>query len=172
MPWMTSRSTPAASSAGASSRARCGLTRTATVTPASRIALQRLGEQLGVHRLGVQLLQQPHGRGGSSSSAAAAHPDQRPLGVVVPGPQPLGVEHAQPAEPADRDRGRRRHHGVGRVVTSGMSNRKASICQAVETSSTLRVRRDGHDLDLVQVVAAPGQPAHADLDEVSHGSSG
>jgi hypothetical protein len=29
------------------------------------------------------------------------------------------------------------------LVTSGMSNRKASICQAVETSSTSRVRRDG-----------------------------
>ena len=29
------------------------------------------------------------------------------------------------------------------LVTSGISNRKASICQAVETSSTSRVRRDG-----------------------------
>jgi hypothetical protein len=29
------------------------------------------------------------------------------------------------------------------LVTSGMSNRKASICHAVETSSTSRVRRDG-----------------------------
>jgi hypothetical protein len=29
------------------------------------------------------------------------------------------------------------------LVISGMSNRKASICQCVETSSTSRVRRDG-----------------------------
>jgi len=29
------------------------------------------------------------------------------------------------------------------LVISGMSKRKASICQAVETSSTSRVRRDG-----------------------------
>ena len=29
------------------------------------------------------------------------------------------------------------------LVISGMPKRKASICQAVETSSTSRVRRDG-----------------------------
>ena len=37
VPWTTSTSTPAARSSGVSSRARCGLTRAATVTPASRM---------------------------------------------------------------------------------------------------------------------------------------
>ena len=37
VPWMTSRSMPARTRSGVSTRAFCGLTRTAVVTPASRI---------------------------------------------------------------------------------------------------------------------------------------
>ncbi len=37
MPWMTSRSMPACSRTGVSAWAFCGLTRTAVVTPASRM---------------------------------------------------------------------------------------------------------------------------------------
>ena len=38
VPWMTSRSTPAASAVGASCSVCCGETRTAVVTPESRIS--------------------------------------------------------------------------------------------------------------------------------------
>jgi hypothetical protein len=41
VPWMTSRSTPASRTTGASARVCCGDTRTATVIPPSRIVLTR-----------------------------------------------------------------------------------------------------------------------------------
>ena len=42
VPWMTSRSTPAASAAGAYCSVCCGETRTAVVVPASRSSLIRV----------------------------------------------------------------------------------------------------------------------------------
>ena len=42
VPWMTSRSMPALTRIGVSSRQRCGLTRTAVIAPDSRSSVMRL----------------------------------------------------------------------------------------------------------------------------------
>ena len=88
--------------------------------------------------------------------------------VLVPGPEPLGVEHA---EPAGLRRRRSRSSGLitasDGLVTSGMSNRKASICQAVEHVVDVAGTPGRDDRDLVEVVAPPGEPVQTDLDGVA-----
>ena len=97
---MTSRSMPAATSAGVSARAFCGLTRTAVVTPASRTCATAAAEQLGIDRRGVQFLQ--HRDGAPTVGVRLGGLDQLGelgLDVGVPARQPLTVDHAEPAEP-------------------------------------------------------------------------
>ena len=72
------------------------------MTPAARISASRSRDELGLDRLGVQLL---HARGRAASLEAADLGEHR-LGVVVAGPEALEVEHAEAAELADHDRGR------------------------------------------------------------------
>ena len=69
------------------------------------------GDQLGLDRLGVDLLQPRAAARGPSSPATSASRSRR---VVVPGPEALEVEHAETAVLAERDRGLRRHHRVHR----------------------------------------------------------
>ena len=68
--------------------------------------LQRLGEQRGVDRDGVQLLQERYGRPTGRPRRPRDHPGERSVGVGVPRPQPLGVEHGQAAELPDPDSAR------------------------------------------------------------------
>ena len=69
---MTKRSTPASTTVFANSSVRCGDSAPATVTPASRISAIRCGDQLGLDRLGVDLLHPPGGLGVASSPAISA----------------------------------------------------------------------------------------------------
>ena len=62
--------------------------------------LERLGEQRGLHRRGVQALQLGD-RVGRVGGGARDDLGQHLLGLRVARPQALGVEHAEPAEPAD-----------------------------------------------------------------------
>ena len=71
---------------------------------------EAVADQLGADRLGVDLLHADGGRGGVELGDLG----QQRLGVLVPGPQALEVEHAEPAEAADLDRGGRAHHRVHR----------------------------------------------------------
>jgi hypothetical protein len=119
----------------------------------------------------VQLLQQPGERGVVLVVEGLDDLLEHLLDVRVPRPQPFGVEHAESAERADLDRDRRRDDRVGGVGQQG----------DVETVGVdLPCRRDvlgragaagRDDLHLVQRVAAPGRPAHADLDKIPHWGS-
>jgi len=64
VPWMTSRSIPACSSTRRQRPSICGLSRTAVVTPASRMRATAGAQQaLGSAVAGMQLLEQPDCRG-------------------------------------------------------------------------------------------------------------
>jgi hypothetical protein len=69
VPWMTSRSTPADSAVGASCSVCCGETRTAVVTPASRISLIRAVISSGL--TGSQYTCCSSDTGGASAPAAS-----------------------------------------------------------------------------------------------------
>ena len=71
---------------------------------------EALAHELGLDRLGVQLLHPPGRRGLLERGDLG---EQR-LGVVVPGPDALEVEHAEPAELAEHDRRPRAHDRVHR----------------------------------------------------------
>jgi IMP dehydrogenase/GMP reductase len=131
--------------------------------------LERLGEQVGLDRGGVQLLQQPDGRGRVVVGGRLQDALEGAVGVGVPRPQPLGVEHRQAAELPDPHRARRRHDRVGRVGHEGELERER--VELPGGRDLLRAPRPPgrNDLDLGQVVAATGLPAHPDLHEVTHG---
>ena len=168
MPWTTSISTPAASRSGVSSRARCGLTRAATVTPASRTRFSASASSAVSIGTACSSCRSATAAAGSSARGRD-HPGQRPVGVGVPGPQPLGVEHGQAAELPDPDGARGRHHGVGRMGDQRDLERVGvELPGGGHLLRTARAPRR-HDLDLLEVVAAPGLPAHPDLHEVPHG---
>jgi hypothetical protein len=63
-------------------------------------------DQLGHDGLGVQLL---HSRCGVLVRQARDLREER-LGVLIPGPQPLEVEHSDATEPTEGNRSRRAHH--------------------------------------------------------------
>ena len=125
VPWMTSRSMPAAISDGVSDCAFCGLTRTAVVTPGLADARDRCAQQLGIQWRRMQLLQQPNGRrrfrlllGGLDDLGDLL------LDIGVPADQTLAVEHAEAAEAAQLDR--RTPATPARrsdATTTGISNR-------------------------------------------------
>jgi hypothetical protein len=71
---------------------------------------EALLDELGLDRLRVQLLQSPSG----VAVIQAADLGQHRLWVFVAGPESLEVEHAEPAQLADRDRHGRAHDGVHR----------------------------------------------------------
>ena len=74
-----------------------------------------LGDQLVTDRLGVHLLEP----GGGLLTSEPRDLGQHRGRVLVAGPEPLEVEHAQAAETAQRDRLRRRHHRVHRRGQDG-----------------------------------------------------
>jgi hypothetical protein len=123
------------------------------------------GDQVGLHRLAVDVLQQGHRRG--TVGGLLPQPAVDPGGVVVAGPQPLGVEDAEPAGLADGDRGRRADDGVRRarhqrdVEAEGVDLPGGGDVVDVPGAPG---RDDRH---LVEVVAPAGEAVEADLDGVA-----
>ena len=97
VPRMTNRSTPASTTVRQNCWVRCGVSAPATVTPASRISLTRAAIRSGLIGLGVDLL---HARASPSPASSRGDLGEQGLGVLVPRPQALEVEHAEAAEPA------------------------------------------------------------------------
>jgi hypothetical protein len=122
-----------------------------------------LEDQLLPHRRGVDLLQAPVGLG------LVQLPDllEQRLRVVVPGPQPLKVEHAETAELADADR---RLRGDHRVHRRGEERQLEAVgVDLPGDRHLLRVTRPpaGHHGDVVEGVGLPAALAAPDLD-LSH----
>jgi hypothetical protein len=76
----------------------------------------RGGQQLGIQRRGVQLLQQPDGRRRFGFFGRRLG-DLSDLGghIGMPADQPLAVEHSEATEPTEFDGEFRRHQRVGRM---------------------------------------------------------
>ena len=72
VPWMTSRSTPAATSPGVNAWAFCGLTRTAVVTPASRMRATAAASNSGSSGAACSCCSSRMAADGSGSLAAAS----------------------------------------------------------------------------------------------------
>ena len=125
---------------------------------------QPLGDQFALHRLGVDLL---HPTGGLDPPQLGHLVKQR-CRVVVPRPDALEVEHAEPAELAERDRGLRRHH---RVHRRGQDRQFEAVGVDLPGDADLlgvaRAPR-GHDRDVVEAVGAAGALGATDL-EFRHG---
>ena len=121
---------------------------------------QPLGDQLGLDLLAVDLLhpgrRQRRVEGGDLG-------EQRGR-VLVAGPQPLEVEHRQPAEPAERDRGLRRHHRVHRR----RDHREVEVVgvDLPADRDLLGVARAArrHDGDVVEGIGPAAALAASDLD--------
>jgi hypothetical protein len=139
VPWMTSRSTPAARIAGASRNVCCGETRTATTTPWSRISLIR--NVIRSSRTGSAYIRcsscvapsQSRPASDSSTGTGSSYLVQSPSASSTPRP-PIRLTSAIVAGDIVASDGK---------PISGKSNRYASICQASDTASMSRVRRDG-----------------------------
>jgi hypothetical protein len=120
-----------------------------------------LGDQLRLHRLAVDVLQQGERRSPVARGVTELAEDR--LRVLVTGPQALGIEDAEPAGPADGDGGRRADHGVRRA-----GDQRDAEAEGVDLPGGRDVvdvpgapGRD--DRDLVQVIAPPGEPVQPDL---------
>jgi hypothetical protein len=116
-------------------------------------------DQVGLDGLGVYLLHAagglPGGKGGDLLETG--------LGVLVAGPQPFQVEHAQAAEAPDGDRGGRAHH---RVHTGGHQRQREG--EGVDLPGDVDVVRiastpAGDDGDVVEAPGAPARLGDADL---------
>jgi hypothetical protein len=123
------------------------------------------GDELRADRLGVELLHPP-GRGRVVERGDLV--EQR-RGVVVARPEALEVEHAETAEPADRDRGLRRHDRVHR----GRQHRQLQAVGVDLPGDRHLLRVAGaparHDRDVVERVGPAAALAAADLHLVVHG---
>ena len=118
------------------------------------------GDQLGLDRLGVDLLQP----GGGPRAVELGDLGEQVARVVVPGPEALEVEHAEAAVLAEGDRGLRRHHRVHR-------RRHDRQLEAVGVDlpgdrDLLGVPRAarGHDREVVERVRAASALGATDLD--------
>ena len=167
VPWMTSRSTPAASTAGASCRVCCGEIAHRRGDPRGAHLLDPRGDQVGLDRLGVDLLQHRDRRGAAGGGLADAGVGRRR--VVVPGPQALGVEHAQPAGLADRDRGGRADDGVRRAGDQRDLEPEGVDLPGGGDVVGVPGAPGRDDRDLVEVVSPAGEAVEADLDGVACG---
>ena len=144
VPWMTSRSSPALASAGVNARAFCGLTRTAVVIPASRMRATAAPSSSGSKGAECNCCNSRIETAGSGSFSAASTTSAmrastsacRPIS-----PSPLSTP-SPPRRPSSIANSTLTSASVG-CATTGMSNRYASSCHAVDTSFDDRVRRDG-----------------------------
>ena len=114
--------------------------------PAPGHLLDPPADQLLLDRLGVDLLQPP----GGGLLAELGHLRQQRLGVVEAGPQPLEVEHAEPAELADRDRGRGRDHAVHRAGDQRHAEPVGVDLPGDRDLFRVAGPPGGHDADLVE----------------------
>ena len=164
---MTNRSTPAATTVSYSSCVRCGVRAPATVTPAGADLGEAIAHELGLDRLGVQLLHAPR-RGGLLERGDLG--EQR-LGVVVAGPESLEVEHAEAAELAEHDRGPRADDRVHRRAEHG--DRELERVDRPGGRDVLGIARAprGHDRDVVERIGATRALGAAELDLHAHGIS-
>ena len=159
VPWMTSRSTPSASACG---RQLGGVLRRQPHRDPDagvRSSRDRARSRSGRHRRRVDPLQ----RGGVGVQLR-----QLRVRVLVAGPQALAVEHGQPAEPLDLDRGApatpwRR---TARPPAAARRRGRPSASRRHHPRAAGATRR--HQGDLVQVVATPGAATQADLHCVGH----
>ena len=122
-----------------------------------------LGDQLGLDRLGVDLLHAPGRLVGRQLGDLV---EQR-LGILVAGPEALEVEHADAAEPADLDRRRRADDAV-----HGRGHERQLEAEGVDLPGDVDVLGVAgaparHDGDVVEPVRPPPGLADADLD-LSH----
>ena len=97
---------------GASSSVRCGVHATATVWPLRLELTDPLLDEVGLHRLAVELLHPAGGLLGREPGDLL----EDGLRVGVAGPEPLEVQHAEAAEPTELGGGGRRHDAVGRAT--------------------------------------------------------
>ena len=121
--------------------------------------LDARGDQLELDGLEVHLL---HARGGLVVVELADLLEER-RGVLVAGPQPLEVEHAEAAEASELDRRGRRHRAVHRRA----EHRQLELVGVdlpgdVDVLGVARAPR-GHDGDVVETVGLPGRFVDADL---------
>jgi hypothetical protein len=120
------------------------------------------GDEVGLDLLGVDLLHPP----GGLVDRERGDLGQQRLGVLVAGPEPLEVEDAEAAEPAQRHSRRRRHdriHGRG-----GHRQLEAVGVDLPRDADLLRVAcaPARHDGDVVEGVRPAAALAPADLDLV------
>ena len=111
VPRMTKRSTPASTTVLANSWVRCGESDAGDGHAGVADLLEPRGDQLGA---GSARRRSPASARVACAALEAGDLRRAAARVVVPGPQALEVEHAEAAELAERDRGRRRHHRVHR----------------------------------------------------------
>ena len=167
VPWMTSRSMPAATSAGSTPGRSAG-------SPAppwsprprgwSRTAAPSRSGSIGAECSCCSRR--------IAAAGSAPFPRPRPPGRSWPprrraADQPLAVEHAEPAEPAHLDRELRRHQRVGRMGHHRDLEAVGVELPAVDTSFDDLVRRDGTML-MSSSSSATGGSAHPDFDHVAH----
>src|SRR5690606_9925598 len=139
VPRMTNRSTPAATTVSYSSWVRCGVREPATVTPASRISARRCLMSSGLidseYSCCIRTVARSAGSAAISSSMGCgfSYRVHRPSRSSTPRPPSLPSMIAVVGLTTE---------SIGAPIT-GVSNENASMLQAVETSSGLRVRRDG-----------------------------
>ena len=166
VPCTTSTSSSASSTCFANCSTRCGVSDAHAVTPPALISRMRCADELGLDRLGVELL----------------HPARRLLGrqrrdlledrvgILVARPEPFEVQAREPAEPADLDRGRGRDDTVHR----GRHHRQLELVRVdlprdVDVLGIARAPAR-HDRDVVEPVGPASRLADPDLD--FHSSSG
>ena len=143
---------------------RCGVQATATVCPLGLELADPLPHEVGLHRLAVELLHPAGGLLGRQPGDLLEHR----LGVGVAGPEPLEVEHADGAEPAELG-GRGRGHDA---VRRGRHDRQLEP-EGVDLPADVDLfgvagAAARHDGDVVEAVGTASGLADADLD-VSHG---
>ena len=167
VPRITKRSTPAATTVSYSSCVRCGVRAPATVTPAGADLGEPVAHELGLDRLGVQLLHAPGRRGLLERGDLG---EQR-LGVVVARPEALEVEHAEAAELAEHDRRPRAHDRVHRRAEH--RDRELERVDRPRGRDVLGIARAPrrHDRDVVERIRATRALGAAELDLHAHGIS-
>ncbi len=163
VPWMTRRSSSAFKMAGASETVRCGVTEAAATTPASLI--WRMRSVTSSSLIGSMYICCIRAVALSSSSSRIS--SKMRLGVLVAGPEPFEVEHADATQATELDgRGR-----AGHPVHGGAEERQLEA-EGVDLPGDVDVlgvagAPAGHDGDVIEPVGLSSRLEDADLD-LSH----
>ncbi len=126
--------------------------------------LQSLTDELGLDRLGVELLHPA----GCRRLVERRDLSQQRLGVVVPGPEPLEIEDTESAELTEHDRRLRAHNRIHR----GAEHRDVELERVDRPGSRdilgIAGAARGNDGDVVERVRAASPLGAADLDLHGH----